>query len=288
MTTPVPAPVVAASHHKTLWWKEALIILAFYSVYTMIRNQFGSALVKGKEIPLHAFENAMAVIRIERAMGLFHEETIQDWFLRFGWLMKALNTYYGTAHFIVTLTVFVLLFKKRADVFALWRNSLAAMTALAIVGFMLFPLMPPRLLDKPCPPVNHGGACIDHELRNYNGADSFGFIDTIDVFGGPWDFSEGPAAAVSNQYAAMPSLHIGWATWCVFAMWPLAKRKWMRIALFIYPATTLFCIVVTGNHYWLDGVGGIVVFTLGRAIGTQLHHWNHERLDRRMASHPST
>lgn len=288
MATPVPAPVVAARHHKTLWWKEALIILAFYSVYTMIRNQFGSALIKGKEIPLHAFENAMAVIRIERAMGLFHEETIQDWFLPYGWLMKALNTYYGTAHFIVTLTVFVLLFKKRADVFALWRNSLAAMTALAIVGFMLFPLMPPRLLDKPCPPVNHGGACIDHELRNYNGADSFGFIDTIDVFGGPWDFSEGPAAAVSNQYAAMPSLHIGWATWCVFAMWPLAKRRWMRIALFIYPATTLFCIVVTGNHFWLDGVGGIVVFTLGNAIGTQLHHWNHERLDRRMASHPST
>jgi len=107
------------------------------------------------------------------------------------------------------------------------------------------------------------------------------------VYGGPWDFSEGPAAAVSNQYAAMPSLHIGWATWCVFAMWPLAKRRWMRIGLFAYPATTLFCIVVTGNHFWIDGVGGIIVFVLGYGIGTQLHRWNHERLDQRMASHPS-
>lgn len=281
------SPLAVPRHHRTLWWKEALIVLAFYSIYTLIRNQFGSALIKGKEIPLHAFENAMAVIRIERAMGLFHEETIQDWFLAHGWLMKALNTYYGTAHFVVTLTVFILLFRKRPDVFAQWRNTLAAMTGLAIVGFVLFPLMPPRLLDKPCPPVNYGGACIPHELRNYNDATNFGFIDAIDVYGGPWDFSEGPAAAVSNQYAAMPSLHIGWATWCVFAMWPLARKRWMRIGLFIYPAMTLFCIVVTGNHFWIDGLGGIIVFVLGYGIGTQLHRWNHERLDHRMASHPS-
>jgi len=55
----------------------------------------------------------------------------------------------------------------------------------------------------------------------------------------------------------------------------------------LYPATTLLCIVVTGNHFWLDGLGGLVVFAVGFVIGTWLHRWNHRRLDARMASHPA-
>ena len=284
-----PLAVAIARHHRTLWWKELLIVAIFYAIYTMIRNQFGSALVNGVDVPLHSFTNAVRVIRIERALGLYHEESIQDSFLPYTWLIETMNTYYGTAHFFVTLGVFILLFKRRPDVFGQWRNTLAAMTGLAIIGFVLFPLMPPRLLDAPCHSATggFGGACIEHELRNYNGATNFGFVDTIAEFGGPWAFNEGPAASLSNQYAAMPSLHIGWSTWCVFALWPLAKKRWKRIVLFLYPATTLFCIVVTGNHFWLDGLGGIVVFTVGYYIGTYLHNANHRRLDARMASHPA-
>lgn len=284
-----PLAVVIPRHHRTLWWKEVLIVSIFYTIYTLIRNQFGSALVNGVDVPLHSFTNAVRVIRIERALGLYHEESVQDFFLPYVWLIEVMNTYYGTAHFFVTLGVFILLFKRRPDVFGQWRNTLAAMTGLAIIGFVLFPLMPPRLLDAPCPSATggFGGACIEHELRNYNGATNFGFSDTIAEFGGPWAFNEGPAASLSNQYAAMPSLHIGWSTWCVFALWPLAKKRWTRIALFLYPAITLFCIVVTGNHFWLDGVGGLVVFVLGYFIGTYLHLVNHRRLDARMASHPA-
>ena len=284
-----PRVVAIPRHHRTLWWKELLIVSIFYAIYTMIRNQFGSAFVNGVDVLLHSFTNAVRVIRIERALGLYHEESIQDFFLPHLWLIKAMNTYYGTAHFFVTLGVFILLFKRRPDVFGQWRNTLAAMTGLAIIGFVLFPLMPPRLLDAPCPSANggFGGACIEHELRNYNGATNFGFVDTVAEFGGPWAFNEGPAASLSNQYAAMPSLHIGWSTWCVFALWPLAKKRWKRIALFLYPATTLFCIVVTGNHFWLDGLGGLVVFVVGYFIGTYLHNVNHRRLDARMASHPA-
>ena len=291
MTNNAEAPLAVAipRHHRTLWWKELLIVSIFYAIYTMIRNQFGSAFVNGVDIPLHSFTNAVRVIRIERALGLYHEESIQDFFLPYTWLMKTMNTYYGTAHFFVTLGVFILLFKRRPDVFGQWRNTLAAMTGLAIIGFVLFPLMPPRLLDAPCPSATggFGGACIEHELRNYNGATNFGFVDSIAEFGGPWAFNEGPAASLSNQYAAMPSLHIGWSTWCVFALWPLAKKRWKRIVLFLYPATTLFCIVVTGNHFWLDGLGGLVVFIVGYYIGTYIHNANHRRLDARMASHPA-
>ena len=172
-------------HHRTLWWKEALIVAAFYTTYTLIRNRFGSAFVNGEDRPVHAFTNAMRVIKLERLIGLFHEESIQGFFLPHVWLIKAMNTYYGTAHFFVTLSVFVLLFRRRPDVFGQWRNTLAAMTALAIVGFVLFPLMPPRLLDAPCPKagVGFGGACIESPLRNYNGALNFGFDDTVEIYG---------------------------------------------------------------------------------------------------------
>jgi membrane-associated phospholipid phosphatase len=90
-------------------------------------------------------------------------------------------------------------------------------------------------------------------------------------------------ASISNQYAAMPSLHIGWSTWCAIAVWPLLRRRWAKALVLLYPAATLFCIVVTGNHFWLDGVGGIIVFSVGSLIGWGLHRWNQDRLDRNHA-----
>jgi len=278
----------AGRQYQTVWWKEAIIFSTFYTGYTLVRNQFGSALVDGVDIPFHAFNNAIRIIEIERWLGLYHEESIQDLFLPHLWLIKLMNAYYGSAHFFVTLTVFIILYKKRPDVFPQWRNALAAMTGLAIIGFVVFPLMPPRLLDKPCPPVDRGGACIESPLRNYNNAISFGFVDTITSYGGPWTFNKGPGATLSNQYAAMPSLHIGWASWCAFGLWPLTRKRWMRAALFIYPAITLFCIIVTANHFWLDGVGGLIVFGVGFAIGTTLHNLNQRRLGLVDPPHPVT
>lgn len=277
--TSVSPTTSATREHVTRWWKEAAIMLGFYLVYTLTRNRFGSARIGDADIPIHAFNNAMKVIRVERAIGLFHEESIQQLFLPYKWLIQSMNTYYGTAHFIVTISIFFVLFAKRKDVFPLFRNALAITTGLAIIGFFLFPLMPPRLLDAPCPPDSYGGSCIEHELRNFNGATNFGFSDTLKEFGGPWDFDSGGVAKISNQYAAMPSLHIGWASWCAFGIWPLARRRWTKAAVLLYPALTLFCIIVTGNHFWIDGVGGLLALGLGFLLGSRLHAWNQQRLD---------
>ncbi len=274
--------------HRMVWWKEAIIISVFYSVYTAIRNQFGSTLVEGVSVPNHAFTNAIRVIRFERWIGLFHEETIQEWFLPHIWFIKTMNVYYGTAHFFVTLGVFVALYKFRPSVFGQWRNTLAVMTALAIIGFSLFPLMPPRLLDAPCPDAGFGAECIVSELRTRNGAENFGFVDTIKEFGGPWAFDSGPGSKITNQYAAMPSLHIGWSTWCAFGLWPIARKFWMRLALLIYPSVTMLCIIVTGNHFWIDGVGGLLVFAVAYFIGTEIHFINHRRLVARLVRAPKT
>src|SRR5436190_795407 len=81
------------------------------------------------------------------------------------------------------MVAFYLLYWKRPGVFPVWRNSLGIMTGLAIVGFALFPLMPPRLLDKPCD--HYGGSCIESDVRPPGG---FGFTDTLSDYGGPWSF----------------------------------------------------------------------------------------------------
>jgi len=274
---PVVERPLPERHHKVHWWKEALIVAAFYLLYSWTRNRFGSNAVEPGGVPYHAFHNAERIIRLEQTIGLYHEEGIQQLFLPYRAFIQFWNTYYGTAHFIVTLAVFALLFWKRPGVFPVWRNSLAITTGLAIVGFALFPLMPPRLLDTPCD--EYGGACIESELRGEDG--SFGYVDTLAEFGGPWSFDSDTMKNVSNQYAAMPSMHIGWSVWCAVALWPLLRRRWQRVVVFLYPLATLFCIIVTANHFWIDGLGGLLCFAIGTIAGWGLHRWNQNRLDRK-------
>jgi hypothetical protein len=283
------APPMHRREHRVRWWKEALVAAVFYGVYSVTRNYFGSNKIAADGVPEQPFTNAERIIEIESWLGTFHEQAVQAWFLPYRGFIQFWNVFYGTAHFGVTLGVFVLLFIKRADVFPQWRNTLAAMTALAIIGFAFFPLMPPRLLDAPCPipqigdevQTQYGGACIESSLRGADG--TFGFVDTLAEYGGPWSFDSEAMASISNQYAAMPSLHIGWATWCAIAVWPLLRNRWAKAAVLIYPAVTLFTIVVTANHYWIDGAGGLLAFGIGALIGFGLHRWNQRRLDRRFA-----
>ena len=79
--------------------------------------------------------------------------------------------------------------------------------------------------------------------------------------------------AVSNQYAAMPSMHIGWSTWCALVLAPLIRRRWLRALIIAYPVLTLFDIIVTGNHYWIDGLGGLVTLGVGYLLARVLTHW---------------
>jgi hypothetical protein len=262
--------------HRLYWWKEAVIMAAFYAVYSFTRNLFGSNRIAADGAPENAFHNAERVIRWQRAIGLYHEETIQDWFLSHRAFVQFWNVFYGTAHFFVTIGVFIVLFRRRKHVFAVYRNALAVATGLAILGFAFFPLMPPRLLDVAC--SDYGGACIASSLRGPTG---FGFVDTLREYGGPWSFDSEAMASISNQYAAMPSLHVAWSTWCALAMWPLLRTRWSRAAVLVYPAATFFCIIVTGNHYWIDGVGGLLCLAVGLAAGRWMHERNQRRLARR-------
>lgn len=271
MRPPSPGPA-APARARPRWWREALYILAFYLVYSAVRNLFGSeagAIEDAREV---AFGHAEAVIAVERAVGLFVEERVQDWYLSLpaDGAIVAWNVYYGTAHFAVTIGALLLLYVRAPGRYPLWRTTLGATTALAIVGYASFSLMPPRLLDD-CGPY---GACAD-----------YGFVDTLAEYGGPLSFDAGTLKSVSNQYAAMPSMHMGWALWCTLVLVPMARRRWLRALAVAYPAITFVGIVVTGNHYWLDAVAGAACLAAGWWAAKQATGWWEHR--RRRAGVPA-
>ncbi|HEV3401314.1 MAG TPA: phosphatase PAP2 family protein [Acidimicrobiales bacterium] len=225
------------------WWKEVVIALVFYGVYSAVRNMQGSATVSAE----HAFNNAKKVIDLERWLGLYREREIQSAFIDSDLVMTLWNVFYGTLHFIVTIFVLVLLFRRFPIRYAKWRNALAATTGLALIGFAFYPLMPPRLL----PP-------------------SYGFVDSLAVFGTPWSFDSGAMHKISNQYAAMPSLHFAWALWCGCAL-VAALRHWAtKLVGVLYPVGTLAAIVITANHFIIDAVAGAAVLGVGWLLGTAI------------------
>ena len=221
-----------------------------------MRNTFGSnGSAHGINVsPLavaHAYGHAKDVIWFERSLGLFVEPHLQHWYLslpQHGFI-RFWNIYYGTFHFIVPIIALVWLFRHDPVHYARWRNTVAITTALALIGFAGYSLMPPRLLDST---MVYGACNARYGLTCHH----YGIVDTLVRYGGLWNFDSGTVANVSNQYAAMPSLHIGWSTWCALVLVPRVRHTWTKVLVALYPVITFFCILVTGNHYWVDAVAG--------------------------------
>lgn len=233
------------------WWREIAYIVGFYAIYTLVRNQFGSAAV-GVE---HAYTNAVRIIDVEKALGLFHEATIQGWFLGMPWFLRLINVFYGSFHFVVTAAVLVWLAARHPRAYPTWRNTILFATGLALLGFSLFPLMPPRLLCD-CP-YGAGPQAAADGLPT--------FVDTLAVHGGLWSFDDSTMAAVSNQYAAMPSLHIGWALLIAYVVIRTGPRPFAGLAV-LHAAATVFVVVITANHWWLDGVIAAALLALALMV----------------------
>ncbi len=221
------------------WWIEILTGVAFYVVYSAIRNaRTGHAAL--------ARRNAHTLIDIQQAIGIYHEKAIQAWALHVRPLIIGANYFYGSLHFVVTIGVMVFLFRFWTDDYARWRNALAWATGLALIGFVLYPLMPPRLLP---------GA---------------GFVDTLAQDPAIWSFNSGAMSKVSNQFAAMPSVHCAWALWCACALVPRLRHRWAKVLAALYPVATVTTIVITANHYFLDAVGGFATLGAGWLISGQI------------------
>ena len=215
------------------WWVELLLVGAFYAVYSTIRNSNEGGTREARR-------NARELIDWQRTLGIYHEQTLQRWALEVKPIIIAANYFYGSLHFVATGGVMIYLFRRWSDDYPLWRNTLAVTTALALIGFLLWPLMPPRLMPE-----------------------SYGFVDTLAKYPTFWSFNSGAVNKISNQYAAMPSVHCAWALWCACALVPRVRRTWVKVLAVLYPVCTVTAIVLTGNHYILDAVGGFAVLGIG-------------------------
>jgi hypothetical protein len=228
---------------RLYWWGELLAVAVFYFVYSFIRN-----LHHGNQTD--AFRHALDLMRFQKTIGINHEQAVQAWALGSRTFIIAANYFYGSLHFIVTAGVMIYLYRRWTNDYPLWRNTLAVATALALIGFAFFPLAPPRMFDG----TNWHLAISIPNLH---------FVDTLAKDPAFWSFNSGAVNKISNQFAAMPSVHCAWALWCACALVPRLKHLWAKILAGIYPITTVTVIVVTANHYFLDAVGGFFVFGCG-------------------------
>jgi hypothetical protein len=229
--------------HVIYWWGEIIAILVFYFVYSAVRNADAVR-------ELEAYHHAKQLMGWQSTLGINHELTIQQWAKHFTPLVVAANYFYGSLHFVVTIGIGIYLFVKWPNDYPRLRNTLGIATVIALIGFRYWPLMPPRLLDfKPY-------------LQFHPGV-RYHFEDTLAHYPTFWSFNSGAMKKISNQFAAMPSVHCCWALWCAVALVPRVKHLWAKWLAALYPVMTVTVIVITGNHYFLDAVGGFTIFGIG-------------------------
>ncbi|MQY02547.1 phosphatase PAP2 family protein [Actinomadura macrotermitis] len=223
-------------------WRELLLIALFYTGYTLTRI----VLVQDGTAP--AFRHADQILAAERFLGVDVELGLNHMLLQVPWLARAANVFYATAHFAVTLGVVVWVYRYRPQDYRWLRTSIMVATGVALLGFWLYPLAPPRFLhDK-------------------------GFIDPVTALHSLGLYASDASGSLTNQYAAMPSMHAGWALWCGFVVVRLATRRWAQVLGVLYPATTVFVILSTANHYVLDAVAGIALIGASLGAAWLLYH----------------
>lgn len=217
---------------------ELMLLAALYSVWRMARS-----------LPLATSSGAIRRGRqindLERWLHLPSELSLQHVALDHEWFGRFLNYYYAILHVPATLTFLVWLFARHRDRYAHWRNGLAFVTA-ACLFIRFVRVAPPRFLTD------------------------LGYIDIASVYGmsvyGP------VGTGVSDQFAAMPSIHVAWAAVVSFGVVAAGTSRWRWWALG-HVVLTMLAVSATGNHWWLDGVVGIVLLFVGLWLDGRLRRW---------------
>jgi hypothetical protein len=220
---------------RPVWWQELAIIAVGYWLYTIGRN----AVPEQQSI---ALRHGRSIQHLQDLLHFNFELSINHFVARNEWLAQVMDYYYATLHFVITIGVMLWLFVRRPHVYRGARTVLFSTTLIGLLGFYLYPLAPPRLLPQ------------------------YGYIDTLLKFHTWGSLADPKIAQHSNQYAAMPSLHIAWALWCGIAIFVCAKHLWVRCLGLLYPFFTLMVIVGTANHFIIDAVGGAAIIAVGFGV----------------------
>jgi len=190
-----------------------------------------------------AVTNAWWVWDIERTLRLPDEELFQQWALQWPDLLRAANWYYVGVHFPLTAAFLIWGWLRRPpEEYRYARRLLSLLTGLALIVHVVMPLAPPRMLS------------------------SLGFLDTMAVFG-PSAYGDS-SATIANQFAAMPSLHVGWALLIAIVVVQTAHSRWRWIVVF-HPLLTVMVVVATANHYWVDAIAAALLLLVAIVVVPQ-------------------
>jgi len=213
---------------------EAFVVLALYGLYELARD-----LVVGDAA--EADRHAHRLVALERSLHLFLEATVQRAAHTLPGLTSLLGLAYLTLHLAVTAGVLLWLHRRRPAAFPFVRTTLLLASGLSLLGFLLYPTAPPRLAG-------------------------IGIVDTVS--NGHVDLNRGLVSSLYNPYAAVPSMHIGYALIVAASLIRYSRRVVVRVVGALYPQFVLLVVVATGNHFLLDALAGAVV--VGVAAGVAL------------------
>jgi hypothetical protein len=203
---------------------QAAILIAIYGLWQFAGSR---ALVGNAD----GIERGRGLWDLERDLHLPNEATVQSWFTPHPLLIRFLNVYYVVAHYNVLLIMLAWLIWRHRDRYAEARNVIALCT-FACLAVQIIPVAPPRLI---------GG---------------HGIVDTAIRYG---QSVYGPVGqGFSDQYSAMPSVHIAWSSAVAFFAWRSSTSRWRYLGV-AHALLTWMVVVVTGNHFWLDGVVAILL-----------------------------
>lgn len=221
-------------------------VLVLYAVYTVVRYLVAD---RGPDLGL---TNAVSIIDLEERWGIAWESSLQSASLPHAWFIRAANWYYVLGFLPMLIGGAVLAAWRAPAALIHWRLVFALSLIMAIFGYTLFPLTPPRLLP-----------------------DDWGFVDTLNVYG-PRYYGDhtgsslfngyGALPNMVNVYAAMPSMHVAWSVISgVLIARAFNRCRWSMAVAFIHPTLMAIAVLVTANHYLLDVIAGLVV--LAAAMG---------------------
>jgi hypothetical protein len=208
-----------------LLWQIVLFCGAYW-LYRLVRGQVFDQSAA-------AFEHARQIVDLERALHVFVEPQIQNWAIGTGWINDVGAWMYLNTHFVVTTCTLAFIYLFRNEHFYFVRNMFMVAMGLALVGYVIYPTAPPRMLPE------------------------LGFLDSVSDFTGV--SSDASVNALFNPYAAVPSMHVGFALMLAIPMIRIARRRWVKVLWTIYPPVVTVVVVVTANHWIFDAATGAAV-----------------------------
>jgi len=213
--------------------RQLMIWIGFVLAYQLARG------VADRD-PAEAIRNGLAVIDLQERLGGLWEVSLQGALLSSDFLMTLTSWTYWLSQFVILGLALLFVYVRRNDAFLRFRNTILAANVIGLAGYIAFPTAPPRMFGE------------------------FGFVDVLAQFS---SLNHGSAVVelASNPYAAMPSLHAADSLIVGVTMALLVRRRPFKILWLAWPAWVAFCVMATGNHFWLDIVAGGAVALLAAA-----------------------